>query len=134
MHSKKSQSLNLVELELPNNDEILEKIEKYIKVIQERFKKSKINKTFNKELFNKFDNYIVEILLMLGDHSLPALNAVDELEKKYILLYPNSPALAKKLWLEHVDLINYKYDLLKNRCYKLIEEMQEELIKLKIKL
>lgn len=130
MQIKNIESINI---ELPDNTEKLNNIEKYIKTLNSRFKLLVNNNEFSKKKYEIIHDLIVETLIMLGDLSLPALDIVDELEKKYILTYPNSPKLAKKLWLDHIDKINHRYDLLKNRCYFLIDDLEEEIIRLKIK-
>jgi hypothetical protein len=130
MQIKNIESINI---ELPDNTEKLNNIEKYIKTLNSRFKLLVNNNEFSKKKYEIIHDLIVETLIMLGDLSLPALDVVDELEKKYILAYPNSPKLAKKLWLDHIDKINHRYDLLKNRCYFLIDDLEEEIIRLKIK-
>ena len=126
-------NIELINIELPDNTVKLDNIEKYIKKINSRFKSLCDNKKFSKNEYESIHDFTVETLIMLGELSLPALDIIDELERKYILLYPSSPKLAKKLWLDHISKINHRYDILKNRCYALIDNLEEEMLRLKIK-
>jgi hypothetical protein len=130
MQIKNIESINI---ELPDNTVKLNNIENYIKKLNNRFKQLIDSNKFTKNEYESIHDFTVETLIMLGELSLPALDIIDELEKKYILTYPTSPKLAKKLWLDHIDKINHRYDLLKNRCYSLIDDLEEEILRLKIK-
>jgi len=128
-----TKNVELIDIKLPDNTMKLDNIEKYIKTLNNRFKALINNNKFTKKEYETIHDYIVETLIMLGDLSLSTLEITDELETKYILLYPNSPKLAKKLWLDHINIVNHRYDLLKNRCYTLIDSLEEEIIRLRIK-
>jgi hypothetical protein len=72
-----------------------------------------------------YDN-IIMVLNYIGNLSTPSFNIQDDLKDLYVLQYPHSPALAKQLFLEHYEQIHKPYNLLKNRCYRLLEDLDAE--------
>jgi hypothetical protein len=72
---------------------------------------------------------IVRVLDYVGRLSIPYFSIEDELERMYVMRYPHSPELARKLWLDHYEKIHHPYSLLKNRCFKLLEELDEHYFK-----
>jgi hypothetical protein len=108
--------------EISKADEIIEKIKNRLKTIQNQ---KRIDDKFHTETFEE----IVRILDYVGRLSRPAFEIEDSLEALYIKQYLHSPELAKKLWLDHYGKIHHPFNLLKNRCYKLLEELDSEYIK-----
>jgi hypothetical protein len=108
--------------EISKADEIIEKIKNRLKIIQNQ---KRIDDKFHTETFEE----IVRILDYVGRLSRPAFEIEDSLEALYIKQYLHSPELAKKLWLDHYGKIHHPFNLLKNRCYKLLEELDSEYIK-----
>jgi hypothetical protein len=93
------------------------------------------------EAFQKFKNLtdkshtslyeeIVRILDYVGGLSVPAFKIEEELEEMYVRQFKHAPAMGKKLWLDHYDYIHRPYTLLKNRCYRLLEDLDNEYISL----
>ena len=88
----------------------------------------------NFELYQKLQNLtdkshtslyeeIVRVLDYVGNLSVPTFKIEDELEALYTKQFKHSPALGKKLWLDHYDYLHRPYTLLKNRCYRLLEDL-----------
>lgn len=105
-------------------------------------KEFKILKNYLKGLFNKFEIFkikpnttiddleglkdrTIDILLMFGDVSDPFFEIRDELKDKYTWRYISSPAIGRKIFLEHFANIHHKFDFQKNKCYDLIDEIDE---------
>lgn len=130
--SKKFKSIdNLIDisiLELPDNSNELHNAELHIDSI-----KTKLDDVFNNNSINDYThdyyyNEIVKILDYVGQLSVPAFNTFNQLEIMYTLKFPHSPALAKKLWLDHYDSIHYNYSILKNRCHRLLDDIDNNYI------
>ena len=68
----------------------------------------------------------VRILDYVGRLSMSAFNLETKLEEMYLLKYQHSPQLAKQLWLEHYETIHQPYNKLKNRCFKLLDDLDRE--------
>ncbi len=66
---------------------------------------------------------IVRVLDYVGHLSVPAFKIEDELEALYAKQYKHAPNLRKKLWLDHYNYLHHPYTILKNRCYKLLEDL-----------
>lgn len=108
--------------ELSKADDLIEKLRQRFKILECR------NAISDKEHLLMFEE-VVRVLDYIGRLSMPAFAVEDEMERLYIMRYPHSPELAKKLWLDHFEDIHHPYNLLKNRCFKLIDELDELYIK-----
>lgn len=82
----------------------------------------------NNNLHDKYYNKIVWILDKIGQLSMTAFEINNKLEDMYFLKYKHSPALAKKLWQEHYENIHRPYNILKNRCYRMLDALDENYI------
>lgn len=112
-------------IELPPNHEKL----KYATTVIEKFKKrviyhKSIHAMSEKEYIDLHE-LIVQVLEYVGELSLPAFNVQDELESRYYRMYKHAPEIAKYEYLKHYHDIHRPFNLLKNRCFTLLEEMDE---------
>ena len=74
----------------------------------------------------KFVRLYEEVIIALdyvGRLSMPAFAVEDEMEEMYKMQYLHAPELAKQLWFEHYENIHHPYNILKNRCFKLLDEL-----------
>jgi len=71
---------------------------------------------------------IIRVLDFVGNLSQSVFNVEDQLEQQYFSQYKDNPCLAKQLWLEHYDSLHKPYSLLKNKCYRMLDELDEEFI------
>lgn len=111
---------------LPDDSNDLSRAEGIIEELKDRFKKMLKDKSINDSNHEKLFEDTIRILDFVGKLSMPAFAIQDELEELYFKQYQPTPALAKELWLKHYDKIHHPYNLLKNRCFRLIEELDEE--------
>lgn len=107
--------------ELSKAEEVIGKLNKKFNLIQE-FKK--INDKNHDEIYNE----LIKILDYVGRLSTPAFQIEDELERMYTLHYPKSPKLAKKLFNNHYNEIHKSYNKLKNKCFRMLDEVDDEYI------
>lgn len=103
-------------------NDCIEKLKTKLKTIETR-------KTINDKEHELLFEEIFKVLDYVGRLSMSAFEISEELEKMYTLRYNHSPELARKLWLDHYEEIHHPYNLLKNRCFKLIDELDEQFIK-----
>ena len=47
----------------------------------------------------------------------------EQMKDMYFKQYKHSPQLARKLWLDHYEKIHHPYNLLKNRCFGLLDKL-----------
>jgi len=66
---------------------------------------------------------IIKVLDYVGRLSMSAFAIEEELEQMYVIKFKHSPQLAKKLWLDHYENVHHPYTILKNRCFKLLEQL-----------
>ena len=98
--------------------------------------KSKLNKIITEvklikdEEFVMFFEEIVRTLDYVGRLSMPAFAIGDEMEEMYKMKFLHAPELAKKLWLDHFGNVHRPYNALKNRCFKMLEDLDEYYISL----
>jgi hypothetical protein len=114
---------------LPMHANELSKAEEVIDKLKTELKTITVNKIINNRLHTKLFEEIIRVLDYVGQLSEPAFAIEDELERMYILKYKHSPSLAKKLWLDHYGEIHHPYNILKNRCFRMLDELDEEYIK-----
>jgi hypothetical protein len=119
-----------VDFKLPNHSNELSKADDVIEKLKKRIEKIEINNELTDELHTQLFEEVVRVLDFVGRLSMPAFEIEYKLEEMYIFKFPSSPELAKKLWQDHYELIHHPYTILKNRCFKLLEELDEEYIRL----
>lgn len=76
------------------------------------------------EFINFFDD-IVMVLDYVGRLSMPVFAIGDNMQEMYKMKFLHAPELAKQLWLDHFENINKPYNLLKNRCFKMMEDLDK---------
>jgi hypothetical protein len=69
---------------------------------------------------------ILNVLYFTGKLSTPAYNVRDELKELYFKTYRSSPALAKDMFLKHFEYIHRNYDLMKDKCFRLLDKLNNE--------
>jgi hypothetical protein len=118
-----------VDLKLPNYSNELSKANDVIEKLKKKIDKITIDKTIDDKLHTDLFEEVIRVLDYVGRLSMPAFAIEDDLERMYIKQYLHSPELAKKLWLDHYEKIHHPYTLLKNRCFKLLDDLDEVYIK-----
>lgn len=119
------QGLIVHDFNLPNHSNELSKADGVIEKHQQKFKAIQSKNTITDIEHTTLFEETVRVLDYLGKLSMPAFAIEDELQEMYIKQYIHSPELAKKLWLDHFEKIHHPYNLLKNRCFKLLEDLDE---------
>ena len=105
--------------ELSKAEEVIEKIRTKLTILEK-------NNCIDDKSHGKLYEETIRVLEYLGELSKPFFAINDELEDLYCLKYPHSSELAKKLWLDHNDRMHHPYNLLKNRCFRMLEELDVE--------
>ena len=113
---------------LPNQSNELSRAEEIIEKIKDRFKLTLKEKSITDESHEEIFEDTIRVLDYVGKLSMPAFALEDEMEEYYKLTYISTPALAKTLFFQHYEKIHHPYNLLKNRCFRLIEELDEEYV------
>jgi hypothetical protein len=113
------------DFKLPNHYNELCKAEEVIEKLKNKFKKIEKTKTINDKNHDELYNEIIRILDYVGRLSMPAFAIEDDIERLYTLHYAKFPELAKKLWNDHYENIHHPYTLLKNRCFRMLEELDK---------
>ena len=112
-------------IEIPNHAIELEKINDLLETIKFKYKQHEVFKTLNDNEYETLYGETMRILYRLGELSTPAFEIADKLETSYYGMYKHSPQLAKKLWLLKYHEIHKSYNLYKNRCYTLLDQLDE---------
>ena len=110
--------------DLPNHENELSKANEAI----EKLKININNKIKTVDLISDIEfislyEEIIRVLDYVGRLSKVVFDIQDRLEDDYILKYKSSPELAKKLWIDHCEKLHHPYNLLKNRCFKLLDDI-----------
>ena len=117
------------DFKLPNHYNELCKAEEVIEKLKLKIIKIEYNKTINDNNHDEIYNEIIRILDYVGRLSMPVFAIEEEMEQMYTLQYSKFPVLAKKLMNDHYEQIHHPYTLQKNRCYRMLEELDELYIK-----
>lgn len=119
-----------IELKLPNHNNELSQAESVIEKLKDTVTKYALVPPLTDRDFKvKFDG-IVNVLDYVGNLSRSVFDIKNELERIYTKQYMRAPALAKKLWYEHYETIHKPYTILKNRCFKLLDELDKNYIEI----
>jgi len=115
-----------IELELPDHTAKLTDAEAKIENLRTRFveiqNSGKINNYTHEPLYDE----TVLMLDYLGRLSRPIFGIESTIEEKYCKEYVSEPVKVKKLWYEHYEYIHRPYTILKNRCYRVLEDLDDE--------
>ena len=114
------------DFDLPCHDNELSNAESRIDELKSRLSIIKTKKNIDDNTYTTMFEHIIVVLDYLGNLSLPAFETQNELEEMYKMKFLRSPELGKKLWLDHYGEIHKPYNKLKNRCYRLIDELDAE--------
>jgi len=111
------------DFKLPNHENELSKADEVIKNLKIRFNKHKKKKELCDKDFLQLYEETVRVSDYVGQLSMYAFAIEDEMEELYTLKYIHAPQLGKVLWQEHYGNIHHPYNIFKNRCFKLLEEL-----------
>jgi len=117
------QFINIDEFKLPTHSNELSQAEEIIHKLKVKVAEIVYSKCITCKMHETVYEDIIIILDKVGKLSIPAFDIEDELEAMYVLKFPHSPELAKKLWSDHYEAIHHPYTLLKNRCYRMLDEL-----------
>jgi hypothetical protein len=124
MSKKQDPALFLIlDTELPNHTVELAKADEIIKNLKVKLKQLIITKKLDGNTHTLLYEEIIRILDYVGRLSIPLFEIEEKMVEQYILKYPKSPQLAKKLCNDHYEQLHYPYTILKNRCFKLLEDL-----------
>ena len=120
---------NYKEFNLPDHRALLAKAEDVIEILKESINKLEKDKAITNKLHTRYYEEVVKILDYVGILSKPAFDIQNEMEEYYTLQFIHTPALAKEIYFSHYDLIHHKYNILKNRCHRLLDDLDEMYMK-----
>jgi len=115
-------------LDLPVQVNELSKAEDIIEKLKSKFETVKLNKNITDESHTRLYEETIRVLDYVGRLSMPCFAVEDQLEEMYLIKFKRTPELAKKLWLDHYEVIHHPYTLLKNRCFRLLDDLDGEYI------
>jgi hypothetical protein len=114
------------DFELPDHTVELAKADEIIKNLKVKLKQIQITKSIDAKTHTELYEETVRILDYIGRLSMPVFELEDKFNVLYTLHYPKSPQLAKKLCNDHYENVHYPYTILKNRCFKILEDLDKE--------
>jgi hypothetical protein len=111
---------------LPNHDNELSKAGDVIEKLKQKINNhvTDVEIITDKQFIILYEE-IVRVLDYVGRLSMPAFAIEDEMEEMYKMKFLHAPELGKKLWLDHYENVHRPYTILKNRCFKLLDELDE---------
>ena len=124
-----TQELIEYDFNLPCHDNELSHAGDIIGKLKDRLRIIKIRGTIDGKTHSTLFEETIRALDFVGKLSMPAFAIEDEMEEMYKMKFLHAPALAKKLWFDHYEIVHHPYNLLKNRCFKLLDELDTEFFK-----
>jgi hypothetical protein len=118
-------NLIAIELNLPDHSNQLNKAEEIIEKYKNKIKFLQAENNIDNDKHSIIYEEIVCVLDYVGGLSGSALKVEEKLEDIYMNKYKRTPQLAKQLWLEHYEIIHRPYNTLKNRCHRMLDELDE---------
>ena len=118
---------------LPDHSTQLQKAEEVIEKLKDKFKHIQITKSIDADKHITLYEETIRILDYVGNLSKAAFDIEEKIEKQYTLQFRHAPKLGKKLCNNHYEKIHHPYTLLKNRCFKLLEDLDAEYYKVQKK-
>ena len=123
MITSTKEQLIIHDFNLPNHENELKEIKVSINLIEYQIDLMYTNDSIDDKIHFYYYEELIRLLAYLGKLSIPASLINEELEKMYLRKYSKSPHLAKKLWLNHYGNIHRPYNALKNKCFKMLDEL-----------
>lgn len=111
--------------ELPDHSSELFLISERLKKIKEDLKYISSEKKLDDQIHDMLYEKIIRYLDVLGQLSTPAFEVNDQIKEFYDHLHMKDPVKAKEAWLEDYADIHHPYNLLKNRCFNLLDELDQ---------
>lgn len=115
---------------LPDHTTQLLKADEVIMKLKNKVMNVHKNKTITGDVHTLLYEEIVRILDYVGRLSMSAFAIEEDINVLYTIRYKTSPQLGKKLCNDHYTLIHRPYTLLKNRCFRMLEELDKEYIRM----
>ena len=108
---------------LPNHDNELSEAGDIIEKLKHKINKciENVEIVTDKEFVRTYEE-VVMALDYVGRLSMTAFSIEDEMEELYKMRYLHSPELGKQLFFDHYENVHRPYNILKNRCFKLLDE------------
>jgi len=115
-----------VDFKLPDHSNELCKAEEVLEKLKIKFQNHQKKESLADKSHTTLFEEIVRVLDYVGNLSVPCFKIEDDLEALYVYRYKHAPMLGKKLWLDHYEHIHHPYTLIKNRCFRLLDELDAE--------
>ena len=112
-------------IKIENHCNELERAEEFIDELKYEYRKHERLQTIDEKEYVHLYQETIRVLYYIGDLSMTAFNVEKQLEEKYLLMYAHSPELGKQLYFNKYHEIHKPYNLLKNRCYTLLDQLDD---------
>lgn len=114
------------EYSIPDHSNELSEAEDRIEKLKNRLKIIKTQRCINDSNHEELFEFTVQVLDYVGKLSMSVFALEDQIQDVFFRRYKSHPELAKTLWQEEYGRIHHPYNILKNRCYRLLEELDAE--------
>ena len=117
------------DFKLPNHKVELNNANCVLEKHKQVFKKVREDNNIDDKIHLYLYEETVRVLDYVGRLSMRAFEIQNELEELYTMEYRHAPELAKQLYFNHYESIHHPYNTMKNRCFHLLDELDEVYIK-----
>ena len=127
---KSNEHLIKIDFNLPSHKDALEQAEQMIVEIRRDFTKLQTDRSITDKTHEDLYDRTALVLDWIGRMSVPAFDIRNELEEQYLKMYCKTPKLGRKLFDDHYSRLHHSYSRLKNRCFGLFEDLDNEYIRI----
>lgn len=110
-------------IEIPNNEIELGRIADKVETLKFKVKQHEAFETLTVKEYQILYEEIVNLLFKLADLSMPAFDIQEKLEEHIFRMYSHSPKLAGKMYEDKYHKLHKPFNLYKNRCFSLLEQL-----------
>jgi len=117
-----------IDFNLPNHTTELKQAAGKIAAIRKKFNIIKHEETIDNEIHTTLYEEVVSTLDWVGRMSKHLFELRNELEESYEIAYVKAPKLGYELFDQHYGKLHHPYTTLKNRCFTLLEDLDNTYI------
>lgn len=118
-------------LNVPNHSNELSRTDYVIQKLRNRFNKLIVTNGITDELHTEIYDEVCSSLDFIGRLSKKIFELQNEIETKYTMAYIHcaDQVKVKRTWYKAYEDLHQPYSILKNRCFTLLEDLDDEFIR-----
>lgn len=117
-------------IDLPDHKQKLSEIDFKLERIKHKFDQIQLKGCITDNIHESMYDETVLLLDFVGKLSKPLFSLRNTVENEYFETFRSSPKTARERWYKHYEHIHKPYTVLKNKCYSILENLDNEFVKI----